>query len=126
MALLIAFALVGVLLAAVGLASVIGYEVTERTHEIGIRMALGAGAQNVRRHALRHGLAPAFVGLVLGVLGALAATQLATNLLHGVQPRDPLTFVAVVALLMAVALGASWLPARRATRVDPIIALRAD
>jgi putative ABC transport system permease protein len=126
MALLIAFAVIALMLAAVGLAAVIGYEVTERTHEIGIRMALGARTENVRRLAMRHGLTPAFVGVVIGVLGALGATQLAASLLYGVTPRDPLTFVAVVALLVAVALGASWLPARRATRVEPIVALRAD
>jgi putative ABC transport system permease protein len=126
MGLLIAFAVIGLALAAVGLAAVIGYEVTERTHEFGIRMALGAGAENVRRLALRHGLTPAFVGVVLGVGAALAATKLAASMLYGVQPRDPLTFVGVVALLVLVAFGASWLPARRATRVDPIVALRAD
>jgi len=126
MALLIAFALIGLVLAAVGLAAVIGYEVTERTHEIGIRMALGARTENVRRLAMGHGLAPAFVGVVIGVIGALGATQLASSLLHGIAPRDPLTFVGVVALLVLVALGASWLPARRATRVDPITALRAE
>ena len=126
MALLIAFALIGLVLAAVGLAAVIGYEVTERTHEIGIRMALGARTENVRRLAMRHGLTPAFVGVVVGAIGALGATQLATSLLHGVQPRDPLTFAGVVAVLVLVALGASWLPARRATRVDPITALRAE
>jgi putative ABC transport system permease protein len=126
MALLIAFAVIGLVLAAVGLAAVIGYEVTERTHEIGIRMALGARAENVRRLAMRQGLTPALIGVVVGIVGALAATQLATGLLYGVAPRDPATFVGVVALLVLVALGASWVPARRATRVDPITALRAD
>ena len=126
MALLTAFAVIALVLAAVGLAAVIGYEVTERTHEIGIRMALGARTENVRRLAMRHGLTPAFIGVVLGVSGALGATQLATRMLYGVAPRDPLTFVGVVGLLVLVALGASWLPARRATRVDPIAALRAD
>jgi putative ABC transport system permease protein len=126
MALLTAFAVVALVLAAVGLAAVIGYEVTERTHEIGIRMALGAQTENVRRLALRHGLAPAFVGVALGVIGAFAATRLAASMLYGVAPRDPLTFAGVVALLVLVALGASWLPARRATRVDPIVALRAE
>jgi putative ABC transport system permease protein len=126
MALLIAFAVIALMLAAVGLAAVIGYEITERTHEIGIRMALGARTENVRRLAMRHGLRPALIGVVIGVIGALGATQLAASLLYGVTPRDPLTFAAVVALLLAVALGASWLPARRATRVEPIIALRAD
>jgi predicted permease len=126
MALLTAFAVLALVLAAVGLAAVIGYEITERTHEIGIRMALGARTENVRRLAMRQGLTPAFAGVVIGVLGALGATQLAASLLYGVTPRDPLTFAAVVALLVGVALGASWLPARRATRVEPIIALRAD
>jgi putative ABC transport system permease protein len=126
MTLLTAFALIALVLAAVGLAAVIGYEVTERTHEIGIRMALGARTENVRRLAMKQGLTPAFVGVVIGVIGALAATQLAASLLYGVAPRDPLTFIGVVALLLLVALGASWLPARRATRVDPITALRAE
>ena len=126
MALLTAFAGVALVLAAVGLAAVIGYEVAERTHEIGIRMALGARAENVRRFAMRNGLTPAFVGVVCGVIGALAATRLIAGMLHGIAPRDPLTFVGVVALLVLVALGAAWLPARRATRVDPMIALRAE
>ena len=89
-------------------------------------MALGARTENVRRLAMQHGLTPAFVGVVVGVIGALGATQLATSLLFGVAPRDPLTFVGVVALLVLVAFGASWLPARRATRVDPITALSAE
>ncbi|HJR68567.1 MAG TPA: ABC transporter permease, partial [Gammaproteobacteria bacterium] len=126
MALLTGFALIALVLAAVGLSAVIGYEVTERTHEIGVRMALGARTENVRRFAMRHGLTPALVGVAIGVIGALGATQLAASLLYGVAPRDPLTFVGVVVLLVLVALGASWLPARRATRVDPIAALRAD
>jgi putative ABC transport system permease protein len=126
MALLSGFALIALVLAAVGLAAVIGYEVTERTHEIGIRMALGARTENVRRLAMRHGLTPAFVGVVIGVIGALGAAQLAASVLYGVAPRDPLTFAGVIGLLLVVALGASWLPARRATQVDPIAALRAD
>jgi len=126
MALLTAFAAIALVLAAVGLAAVIGYEVTERTHEIGIRMALGARTENVRRLAMKHGLTPAFIGLGLGVIGALAATRLATSMLYGVAPRDPLTFVGVVTLLVLIAVGAAWLPARRATRVDPMIALRAE
>jgi putative ABC transport system permease protein len=126
MALLTAFAVIGLVLAAVGLAAVIGYEVTERTHEIGIRMALGARTENVRRLAMRHGLTPAFIGVVIGVFGALGATQVVASMLYGIAPRDPLTFVGVAALLLLVAVGASWLPARRATRVDPITALRAD
>jgi hypothetical protein len=126
MALLSAFAVIGLVLAAVGLAAVIGYEITERTHEFGIRMALGARAGSVRRLAMRHGLTPAFCGVVVGVIGALAATRLASTMLYGVKPRDPLTFVAVIVLLVVVALAASWVPARRVTRVDPIAALKAD
>jgi putative ABC transport system permease protein len=126
MALLMGFAVIALTLAAVGLAAVIGYEVTERTREFGIRMALGARTESVRRLAMKHGLTPAFIGVVAGVIGALGATQLATSLLHGVAPRDPLTFVSVVVGLVLVAFGASWLPARRATRVDPITALRAE
>jgi putative ABC transport system permease protein len=126
MVLLAAFALVALVLAAVGLAAVIGYEVTERTHEFGIRMALGARTDSVRRLAMQHGLKPAFIGVVVGVAGALAATQLAASLLFGTAPRDPLTFVGVVVLLALVAFAASWLPARRATRVDPMVALRSE
>ena len=126
MALLSAFAVLALVLAAVGLAAVIGYEVTERTHELGIRMALGARTENVRRLAMTYGMTPAVIGLVVGVIGALGAAQLATSLLYGVVPRDPLTFIAVVVLLLVVAFGASWLPARRATRVDPVAALRAE
>ena len=126
MALLAAFAVIALVLAAIGLAAVIGYEVTERTHEIGVRMTLGARTANVRRLAMRHGLTPAFAGVLLGVIGALAATRLATSMLYGVAPHDPLTFVGVVALLVLIALGAAWLPARRATRVDPMIALRSE
>jgi putative ABC transport system permease protein len=126
MALLTAFAVIGLVLAAVGLAAVIGYEVTERTHEIGIRMALGARRENVRRLAMKHGLTPAFAGVVIGMIGAFAATQLVSSMLYGIAPRDPPTFAGVVALLVLVAFVASWLPARRATRVDPITALRAE
>ncbi len=126
MALLTAFALIALTLAAVGLAAVIGYEVTERTHEFGIRMALGAQTENVRRLAMRHGLTPALAGVVCGVVGALVATRLVASMLYGVEARDPLTFVAVVGLLVLVALAASWVPARRATRVNPTISLRAD
>jgi len=126
MALLAAFAVIALTLAAIGLAAVIGYEVTERTHEIGVRMALGARAENARRLAMRHGLTPAFIGVVVGMAAALGATQLAARILYGVAPRDPLTFICVVTLLVFVAFAASWFPARRATRVDPMIALRSD
>jgi putative ABC transport system permease protein len=126
MALMAAFALIGLVLSGVGLAAVIGYEVTERTHEIGIRMALGARTESVRKLAMKHGLTPALIGGAFGVIGALIATQFAASILYGVTPRDPLTFAGVVVVLVLVALGASWLPARRATRVDPVVALRGE
>jgi ABC-type antimicrobial peptide transport system permease subunit len=126
MALLTAFAVIALALAAVGLAAVIGYEIAERTHEIGVRVALGAREENVRRLAMRHGLMPAALGIACGALGALAAAQLTSGLLYGVAPRDPLTFFGVVAVLLAIAAVASWLPARRAAKIDPIVALRAD
>lgn len=75
---------------------------------------------------MRHGLTPALAGVAVGAIGALFATQLDASMLYGIAPRDPLTFVGVVALLVLVAVGASWLPAQRATRVDPMVALRAD
>jgi putative ABC transport system permease protein len=126
MALLAAFALIALVLAAVGLAAVIGYEIGERTREIGIRVALGARSASVRRFAMRHGLVPATAGLICGVVGAFAAARLAASMLHGVAPRDPPTFLAVVGLLLLVALAASWLAARNATRVDPVTALRSE
>jgi putative ABC transport system permease protein len=126
MSLMLAFALIALALAAVGLAAVIGYEVNERTHEIGVRVALGAQGDDVRRLAMRHGLVPALAGMVVGVLAALVLTRLTANLLYGVTPRDPLTFALVASTLGIVAIGASWLPARRAAQVNPIVALRAD
>ncbi|HEX5438807.1 MAG TPA: FtsX-like permease family protein, partial [Gemmatimonadaceae bacterium] len=113
-------------LAAIGLAAVIGYAVTERTHEIGIRMALGAREGNVLRLVVMQGMRAALIGVALGVLGAIVATRLLSSMLYGIEPRDPLTFLGVTALLLGVALLASYLPARRATTVDPIIALRAE
>ncbi|HEX5438074.1 MAG TPA: ADOP family duplicated permease [Gemmatimonadaceae bacterium] len=126
MVLLTLFAGLALALAAVGLAAVVGYAVAERTHEIGIRMALGAREESVLRQVVMQGLRATLAGLVVGLVGALAATRALATLLYGVEPRDPLTFAAVAALLLAVALVASWLPARRAARVDPIIALRAE
>ena len=126
MALLAAFAVIALALAAVGLAAVIGYEIAERTHEIGVRVALGARAESVRRLAMGHGLVPAACGIVCGVLGALAAARLASDMVYGVSPRDPLTFAGVVAVLAVVAVVAAWFPARRAAKVDPIVALRAE
>jgi ABC-type antimicrobial peptide transport system permease subunit len=124
MALLTAFAGLAIVLASVGLYGVIAYLVAQRTHEIGVRMALGARSRDVLRMVLGHGLRLVVIGVVLGLAGALALTRFLTGQLYGVRPTDPLTFVAVTVLLALVALAATWLPARRAARVDPMIALR--
>jgi predicted permease len=110
----------------VGVYGVIAYAASRRTREIGIRMALGARAASVRRLFLRDGLALAGVGIALGVVASLALTRVMTALLFGVAPTDPLTFAAASAGLAAVALFATWLPARRAARVDPAVVLRAE
>lgn len=117
------FALV---LASLGLYGVLSYGVAQRTREIGVRMALGATSHQVVQIVLRQGLALVVLGCVLGLAAALGLTRFVTTLLYGVKPADPLTFVAVAALLTAVTLVACWLPARRATKVDPMTALRAE
>jgi len=124
MILLGAFAGLALLLSCVGVYGVISYLVGQRTHEIGVRMALGAQGRDVMWLVLRQGAKMAFVGVAAGVAGALGLTRLMANQLFGVTAHDPLTFVAVATLLMLVALLACYLPARRAVRVDPIIALR--
>ena len=118
------FAIAALSLAAVGIYGVIAYSVSQRTHEIGIRMALGANKTDVLRMIAGQGLKMTIAGVVLGIAGALALTRFLASQLYGVTPNDPLTFIAVALLLASVALLASYLPARRATRVDPMAALR--
>ena len=120
------FAAVALLLAAVGTYGILSYMVTERRREIGIRMALGAGYPQVIRLVLGSGMVMAVVGVGLGIAGALALSRLTRSLLYGVSPVDPLTFGVAAAVITVVALAASLLPTRRATRVDPLVAIRAD
>jgi putative ABC transport system permease protein len=124
MVLLGVFAVVGLVLAGVGIYGVMSYSVSRRTREIGIRMALGAQQRDVLKLVVFHGMLPAFAGVLVGVGSALALTRLMASLLYGTKPSDPMTFVAVVSALGCVALAASYLPARRATRVNPVVALR--
>jgi ABC-type antimicrobial peptide transport system permease subunit len=100
--------------------------VSQRTREIGIRMALGAEQRGVLTMILREGLGMVLVGLTIGVAGALALSRVMDGLLFGVEPSDPVTFIAVALILIAVAIVACLVPARRATTIDPLVALRAD
>jgi len=123
---LVTFAIVALTLASLGLYGVIAHSVTERTHEIGVRMALGAEARHVLGLMIRQGLTTTAIGAAIGVAGAVALSRWIQDLLFGVTPTDPATFAVVVATLLAVALVACYVPAWRATRVDPTMALRSE
>ncbi len=118
------FALIALILAAIGIYAVIAYAVVQRTHEIGIRMALGAQRQDVLTLILRQGMRLTLIGLLLGLAGAFALTRLMARLLYGVSATDLLTYIGVGVLLIVVTLLACYIPARRAARLDPLIALR--
>jgi len=120
------FAALALVLAAVGIYGVVSYSVTQSTHDIGVRMALGADKRAVLGSVLRGAMSMAGLGIVLGAAAAFAATRVMKELLFGVSATDPLTFGAVAFVLTAVTLLASYIPALRATRVDPIVALRCE
>jgi predicted permease len=116
--------LLGLILAVVGVYSVVSYAAAQRTHEIGIRMALGAEPRDILRMVLRQSIVVVAIGLAIGLAAAFAGTRAIANLIVGIKPTDPVTFASVVVLLSAIALAACWIPARRATRVSPLTALR--
>jgi len=114
----------GLILAVVGIYSVVSYAAAQRTQEIGIRIAMGASPRAILKMVLRQGLGVVGIGLALGLVIALAGTRLMSGLIVGIKPSDPLTFIVVVLMLTAIALFACWIPAHRATRIDPLVALR--
>jgi putative ABC transport system permease protein len=124
--LLAGFAVIGLILAALGVYGVLAYWVTQRTRELGVRIALGARPASIVSLVLRQSMLPMALGLALGVGGAIGAGQLLTGFLYEVRPSDPLVIVSVALLLVTVGLVASWLPARRAAVVDPLTALREE
>jgi ABC-type antimicrobial peptide transport system permease subunit len=125
-ALLGLFSLAALLLSAIGIYGLMHFFVAQRTNEIGVRMALGARQVNVLALVFRQGLTLATVGIAVGILGAFALTRLLATLLYSVTPTDPVTFATAPAVLLVVAALACWIPARRAARIDPMLALRHD
>ena len=121
-----AFAVAAVVLAAVGLYGLIAFSVAQRSHEMGIRAALGASRPELLRLVLREGVGLAAVGTAIGIAGGLAATRALVGLMAGIQPNDPLTFAVVAVMLLTCAVLASYVPARRAAAADPLAALRAE
>jgi ABC-type antimicrobial peptide transport system permease subunit len=126
MLLMMVFGVSALLLAAVGVYGLMAYSVEQRTHEIGVRLALGAQMAQVKTMVVRQGMGLALVGIVVGLAAAFGLARFMASFLFGVGVWDPLAFVGVPVLLLAVALVAVWLPARHASRVDPIIALRTE
>jgi putative ABC transport system permease protein len=126
MVLFASFALLALILGAVGIYGIVSYSVTQRTHEIGIRMALGARAANVLSLIMKNGLTLVLTGIVIGIGSAIGLTRFLATLLFGVEPTDGVTFVVVSMVFFVIAMMAALVPAMRATRVDPVIALRSE
>jgi putative ABC transport system permease protein len=126
MVLLTIFGAIALLLAAIGIYGLMSYSVAQSTHDIGVRVALGADRRDILSLVVARGMKLAGVGLVIGVAGAFAASRLLAQLLFGVKPTDPLTYALVTAALALIAFLACYVPARRAMRVEPMIALRAE
>jgi putative ABC transport system permease protein len=126
MILLGSFAALALILATIGIYGVMAYTVTQRTHEIGIRVALGAQRQDVLKLVVGQGMILVLVGIVIGLSASLALTRFMISVLFGVSPTDPVTYIVIPLLFVSVALIACYIPARRATKVDPLVALRSE